>query len=61
MSEAARNLPEVDSMHEPLQLRLIVSIVHWRTPELVIDTLRSIEDELDRHASIFERALSLNA
>lgn len=47
MSEAARNLPEARPMQEPSPLRLIVSIVHWRTPELVIETLRSIETELD--------------
>ena len=47
MSEAARNLPEVAPVPEASQLRLIVSIVHWRTPELVIETLRSIERELD--------------
>lgn len=47
MSEAARNLPDVTPQREASQLRLIVSIVHWRTPELVIETLRSIEAELD--------------
>jgi GT2 family glycosyltransferase len=41
-------MPEVDVKPDASQLRLIVSIVHWRTPELVIETLRSIEDELDK-------------
>ena len=47
MSEAARNLSGPQSSCDPSPLRLIVSIVHWRTPDLVIDTLRSIESELD--------------